>query len=397
MIIGIIIWILTFLILVLIHEFGHFIAAKKSGVKVLEFGIWIPPRLFTFWRDKSWTEYTLNLLPFGWFVRLKWETPDNKEEFLAKDSFITQPLYKKFVILIGGVFMNFILAVLLFWISFFHWIKPMGIFPYGDSNSYLMPSLDFALSHWLISWSKEDFYPKIVYVVSWDNRYLATKLWLKSWDVILSINWNEVNFINLRNVIQQNCWQLIKLKLKRKDKILVLSWVLGTWQYCKLWIIPVAAWRITFKIVKFWFFSSFEVALKEVFQETKLTFNMLGIVIKNLLTFDKEKVKQTISQFSGPVWAVKVWEIILNEYWFWQYLVFAAMISLALAIFNILPIPALDGWRLLSVVIQSMLRLDPISYFKIEARLNIVFFIILMSFWVYIMWLDLQRFWWLDL
>jgi membrane-associated protease RseP (regulator of RpoE activity) len=71
------------------------------------------------------------------------------------------------------------------------------------------------------------------------------------------------------------------------------------------------------------------------------------------------------------------------------------MISLALAIFNVLPIPALDWWRALSVLIQSIFRLEPIKYFTIENRLNIVFFVLLMGLGVYIMWLDLQRFWWL--
>jgi regulator of sigma E protease len=69
------------------------------------------------------------------------------------------------------------------------------------------------------------------------------------------------------------------------------------------------------------------------------------------------------------------------------------MISLALAIFNVLPIPALDWGRALSVILQSVLRLDPIKYFTIESRLNIIFFVILMSFGLYVMWLDLQRFW----
>lgn len=57
--------------LVIIHELGHFFAAKKSGVQVLEFGIGIPPKVMTLWTDKSGTEYTLNALPLGGFVRMK--------------------------------------------------------------------------------------------------------------------------------------------------------------------------------------------------------------------------------------------------------------------------------------------------------------------------------------
>lgn len=62
---GLVLGIVMFMSLVLIHELGHFISAKKSGVKVLEFGIGIPPKVCRLRTDKSGTEYTLNLLPLG--------------------------------------------------------------------------------------------------------------------------------------------------------------------------------------------------------------------------------------------------------------------------------------------------------------------------------------------
>ena len=390
MILWIIIWIITFLILVLIHEFWHFIAAKKSGVKVLEFWIGIPPRLFTFWRDKDWTEYTFNLLPFGGFVRLKWESPDNPQEFLAKDSFITQPLYKKLVILFGWVFMNFLLAVFLFWIVFMIGVKSFGIFPFWHSESLVVPSLDYALDKGIITGSKENFYPKVAYVVS---GYDAFKKGILSWDIILKINGQEVNFISLKKVLQNNCWKYVNLVIKRWDKILNKRVFVDPKKDCKIWILPVPAGSIKFKEIKLPPSQALWAAFKETWEEAKITFIMLSNLIEKLLTFNKEKVKEAVSQFSGPVGAVKIWEIILEQFGWVQYLLFAAMISLALAIFNILPIPALDGWRAVSVIIQSVLRLEPIKYFTIENRLNIVFFVLLMSLGVYIMWLDLQRFW----
>jgi len=77
-----------FMSLVLVHELGHFIVAKKSGVKVLEFGIGIPPKVCRLRTDKSGTDYTLNLIPLGGFVRLKGEDPKDEADFNAKDSFI---------------------------------------------------------------------------------------------------------------------------------------------------------------------------------------------------------------------------------------------------------------------------------------------------------------------
>lgn len=68
---GILLALLVFFIVVFIHEMGHFLVARWSGVKVLEFGIGIPPRLKRIFRDKKGTDWTLNWLPIGGFVRLK--------------------------------------------------------------------------------------------------------------------------------------------------------------------------------------------------------------------------------------------------------------------------------------------------------------------------------------
>lgn len=68
---GILLALFVFFIVVFIHEMGHFLVARWSGVKVLEFGIGIPPRLKKIFRDKKGTDWTLNWLPIGGFVRLK--------------------------------------------------------------------------------------------------------------------------------------------------------------------------------------------------------------------------------------------------------------------------------------------------------------------------------------
>jgi regulator of sigma E protease len=98
--------ILVFLIVV--HEFGHFIAAKLFGVKVEEFGVGYPPRAFLFGRFGG-TEYTLNWIPFGGFVRLFGE-----EEEHGHGSFSDAPRWKQAVILVAGVTMNALAAWVLF-------------------------------------------------------------------------------------------------------------------------------------------------------------------------------------------------------------------------------------------------------------------------------------------
>jgi regulator of sigma E protease len=97
--------------LVVIHELGHFITAKLSGVKVLEFGIGFPPRLFAV--RKGETEYSINMLPLGGFVRLLGEEDPTDPRSLA-----VQPAWRRLVVMGSGSFMNFILAIALFSLTF---------------------------------------------------------------------------------------------------------------------------------------------------------------------------------------------------------------------------------------------------------------------------------------
>ncbi|MBP7823389.1 site-2 protease family protein, partial [Candidatus Gracilibacteria bacterium] len=107
--IGILLALFVFFIVVFIHEMGHFLVARWSGVKVHEFGIGIPPRLRRLFTDKHGTEWTLNWLPIGGFVRLKGEDLISPESH-AKDSLARAPWWKQVLILLAGVTMNFLLA-----------------------------------------------------------------------------------------------------------------------------------------------------------------------------------------------------------------------------------------------------------------------------------------------
>ncbi len=105
----IVIVILVFLILV--HELGHFVAAKLFGVRVDEFGIGFPPRALLFGKLGD-TEYTLNWIPFGGFVRLYGEEEDSGDR--GPGSFVSSPKWKQAIVLIAGVFMNATAAYALF-------------------------------------------------------------------------------------------------------------------------------------------------------------------------------------------------------------------------------------------------------------------------------------------
>lgn len=116
--IGIILALCVFFLVVFLHELGHFLVARWSGVKVHEFGIGIPPKLIRIFRDKKGTDWTLNWIPLGGFVRLKGEhfsDPESRE----KDAFPRATWWQQVAILLAGVTMNFLLAGLLFGVLFF--------------------------------------------------------------------------------------------------------------------------------------------------------------------------------------------------------------------------------------------------------------------------------------
>lgn len=115
---GILFWViaiplllLVLIPLVMVHELGHFIMARLAGIRVLEFGLGFPPRARVLGHDHE-TEYTLNYLPIGGFVRLEGEETDSDDP----RAFTNAPLAKQLIVLVAGVFMNLITATVLFFI-----------------------------------------------------------------------------------------------------------------------------------------------------------------------------------------------------------------------------------------------------------------------------------------
>jgi regulator of sigma E protease len=109
--------------LILVHELGHYLVARWSGVEVEEFGFGLPPRAITLFR-KWGTNFTLNWIPFGGFVRLKGENAIDPDAASQKGSFPGAPIYKRSLILLAGVAMNFLVALVIFLGGFSvgHWV-----------------------------------------------------------------------------------------------------------------------------------------------------------------------------------------------------------------------------------------------------------------------------------
>lgn len=393
----IILGIILFLFLVLIHELGHFIAAKKTGVQVLEFGMGIPPKIATLWTDKSGTEYTLNAIPLGGFVRLKWEDPSDAWTFKAKDSFVMASFWAKTLILFAGVAVNFLFAWFVFTMLFWRWISPLMIVPENASvstiQSYLTPTTTFLVEKGYITTPAVSL--EVQNVLS---GWLADKIWLSSWDVIISLNDISVDSLNFKKELQNLIGQDINLLVQRWSESISLT---GTCPEtnCLLWVVMNDVSTKDLSITyKFPLLTAAKVALQELMNQWSMTLSKLWSLWASFFSWSADTVKSELSSLSWPVWAVKFGDVLVERGMRAQFLAFGAMISFALAVFNLLPIPALDGGRWLWVVIQSVFFPKKLEkYFAIESYINFVFFVLLMGLWVYIILKDLVTAWWVNI
>ncbi len=391
----IILWILSFILLVILHELWHFTAAKKSWVHVKEFWLWLPPKITTLWKDKSWTEYTLNWIPLWGFVSLKWEDWTNEKENKDKDSFVRAKMWKKLIIVLAWVAMNFFTAWVIFTIALSIWMKPMSILPddvqWIHSESYFMPSMSFIKELWFLSWSIEEHSVEISQVISWS---IAEWLGFSSWTVILDINWESINSTSLTEILN-------KLENTENNTIKFKNWEEGEeyetsfscWSPCKLWIVYQQYWNFEALPIKYWLGQAMIASAKEIRAERNLTMASLWMIGEKLFSFKSWESKEVLNSLTWPVGIVKLWESLWEYAWFLTFLWFVWMLSIALWIFNVLPIPALDGWRFWAIIIQKVFRIKEEKFSIVEGWVNTVFFRFLMLVWILIILKDLAVWW----
>ena len=391
----IIAWILIFMLLVIIHELGHFRAAKKSGVQVLEFGIGIPPKLFTAYTDKSGTEYTVNLIPLGWFVRLKGEDPKDEGTFNAPDSFIMASFWKKVIILCGWVIMNFIAAYLIFVFAFWYGSKPITVLPSNATDEIIhtkfITTFDQLIANNQISW---DISNQVIKITELSSDGLAKKAWLIAGDEITQINNQATNTMIINRQLKWLIGQTFPISYMNSGSSTSNSVSISCPQdQCLLGIMMDTNNNLDIKPYKYGLDQSFIVARDEIAGQSKLSLHALGKLFGSLLSFNWSKINKQTNNLTGPAGAIKIGKLIYEAWWRVQFLIFAGMISLSLAIFNILPIPALDGGRLLGVIIQKVFWLRSEKYFTIENYINVIFFVLMMGLGILILFKDLSKVW----
>lgn len=340
-------------LLVLVHEIGHFFVAKKAGIKVEEFGLGLPPRI---WGKKiGETIYSINALPIGGFVKLYGEEGEEKGEKVDKSrQFVFQSSKIRAAVTIAGVIMNFLLGVAAFSIIY----SNLGIPTKTDK----------------------------VKIVGIAPKSPAENAGLKNDDVIVKIDGLTVNDTSdFITQTQKFVGQEIKLEILRTTDNPCKENVLGASTSTEISCIgenmlvtlrprenPPAGegpLGVVISNTEQKFYPWYEMMLRGSFEGLKEALGWLALIGKSLVTMIFQLVFKGMvpSDVAGPVGIFQITGTVVKTGWL-ATLQFIGILSINLAVINILPLPALDGGRLVFIVYEMITRRKPNETFERRAN-----------------------------
>ncbi|HOV98155.1 MAG TPA: RIP metalloprotease RseP [Bacteroidota bacterium] len=422
-------FIITIGVLVLVHEFGHFITAKLFKMRVETFSIGFPPRAFG--KKIGETDYCVSWVPIGGYVKISGMIDESLDtEFLNREpqpwEFRAKPLWQQAIVLSAGVLMNVILAIIIFWGIIFYQgrvIYPVTEIGYIKPNS-VAEKVGFQVHDKIISinnkpvnkWDDienllftENLAPTleiqfirgnepqvikipqaeipnmvderlgimpvglvpVIGVV--DNGKPAAKAGMAAGDTILAVNGNPVHFSALSEIIQKNAGKEITITWKHQNEIKEAK------------VTPTEEGRIGVMLEmgytgpqvheNYGLIEALPISIREVYGTTKLFLVNISQIIVGKVSFSKSvggpiKIAQLANRSaeSGAV----------------SFLGFVALLSVSLALLNILPFPGLDGGHLMFVLFEAIFRRPVPDKVKIVLQqVGITLLLVLMIFVIY--------------
>jgi regulator of sigma E protease len=347
--------------LVFVHELGHFIAAKKSGMKVSEFALGFPPKLFS--KKIGETLYALNMIPFGGYVKIVGENPGEDGDADEPRSFQNKNRFLQAIVLSAGVLGNLIFAWLLLTVGF------MNGMPVADEK-----------------YSDEFISEKRVLITNVLPESPAFISGLMPGDEVLKIVHGGISAITpsadqISEIIGSANNKEIELEIKRIDEIktfLVRPSLNIVPEKSAIGIEMTSIGTAKFGIVK---------ATAEGF---KHTVSLTRDVATGLASFFKDAFmfRADFASVVGPV-GIAGFVGDASHMGLGYLLSFVAMISVNLAVLNIAPLPALDGGRLIFVILEAILRrkISP----KFQNYVNGIGFAVLLGLMVIVTYRDILR------
>jgi regulator of sigma E protease len=383
--ITVLIFILILGILVFVHELGHFIVARRNGVEVEEFGFGFPPRILgIYWNKKGekkivWgsreieeiregrkigcekTVYSLNWIPLGGFVKITGEDGEGKNN---PKSFAAKTPFTRIRILAAGVIMNFLLAILLFSFNFYTGVpQPAEEVGGGVAGSQTVQVLDVAKGS--------------------PSEIMGMHLGDEIIGALAGNNMQKFSSVeDVQNYVAQNKGNQITLEIKRGKQNLKLSGVPrsdypGTEG-------PLGIGLANIVNMKYSWYKALAMGVTYTFDLTLTFLSFLGIFLWQLIIG-----KAANLDVSGPV-GIAVLTGQVAQLGFSYLIRFTALLSVNLAIINILPIPALDGGRILFTLIERI-KGSPVSQ-RFEQRAHSIGFAFLITLMVFVTARDFAKF-----
>ncbi len=325
--------IFVFLMVILFHEFGHFIVAKMVGIRVNEFSIGMGPKIFQ--KKKGETKYSIRALPIGGYVSMEGEDENSEDP----RSFNKVPALSRIAVVAAGAIMNFILAMIVFSIVSFNAGMPTTTILETIKNS---PA------------EKVGMKPGDV-IVSINNEQI------KNWDSIV----NEISNSNPKEDMEVTI-------LRNEEKIdYLLKPEIGDNNRIIIGIVPVSQ--------------------KSFFSSIKGGFEKTGFMLKLMFDFIKMAFRGQVStkDLSGPVGVIyTIGEA--AKYGFINLIYLMGFISVNLGFFNLLPLPALDGSRIVFLFIEIIRgkAIDP----EKEGFIHFIGFVLLILLMITVTYSDVIRF-----
>lgn len=429
--------ILVFSILVIIHELGHFLAAKWMGVRVEKFSIGFPPTLFK--KKIGETEFAISAIPLGGFVKMAGFIDESMDSELtgAEDEFSSKPVWRRIIIITAGVVMNLFLAVLI--LTFLNYYQGERILPYTEvgvvQEGGVASRIDFEKGDEIISvngepvqnWNEitEAFINNLnaditfevirsgkkidlVYQKEWfqdkhgeqlditpriparvgrvSSGMPADELGLQTADRILELDGKTVeDWTDMTKVIEANAGETIPIKWQRDGQLMSgeITPEPHSQKNAEGKTVEVGKIGISF------YMQYRDIGFgKAVINGFSNTYKMIALNVRGLW-WVISGTKSASEIMGGPITIAKMAGDAATAGWveLWY---FIAVLSAILAFFNILPIPALDGGHLFFLIFEGIMR-KPIPV-KTKIKIQQVGMAILLTVIVLILYVDLKRF-----
>lgn len=333
-------------LIISIHEFGHFIAAKKSGVYVDEFSLGMGPVLFKHKPKNSETTYSLRLLPIGGFVSMA--EKEEKKSKIKKDRVLeNKGFWHVLWVLINGIVFNFLLAIVLFFISGLLYGKPVN-----EASIHEISEGSPAQKVGLTSGDK---------IIKVDNVKITTLE-----DFVLETKAKKA----------KNSYEFTVLKSDGKEVKYTIAPEVKKENGEEERIFGITFNSITYKKG---FKNALSYAFTGVYENSKSIFRILGSLFTG---------KVSVKNLSGPVGIYSVVDTVKSQ-GLMRLLFLTAYLSINVGIVNLIPIPVFDGGRIFILIIEKIIRRKTGE--KLEMALNYIGFALMILLMIYVTFNDVVR------